>query len=496
MKRILLTAIPAFAAVIAFAQPPAVPEPEVSNPQMSLRIYTEDFAPFNYGAENGQVTGQVTEVVREIMKRLGVQTDIRLLPWANGYKRIQSQTGSALFSMARTDEREDLFQWVGPVGSYEQVIYAMKDSDYVIHSLDKLRASPPIAVVRDAARHQLLQKNHITNILLYADDTECFRALKKGEAGLMAGTPETMPIMARQAGLEPDELAVVYHLRKYPLHVAFSKDVPAEVISRWQKTLDQMTADGTMDSIHARLYKTTQAPATDGKTPSSEEVSPVPLAAEIDSRLGQFLDVLQKMALTEEAHSGEWARLKPLLAASELAAPDGRIWYALPNGSYSTPVDDQTSSNIKDRKYFPVVMAGQSTLGNIVSSKSTGRPVVIAATPILRAGDVIGVLGTSIYLQDINDELLSAFPLPEDQMFFAVHTDGTIALHSTDSWIGQPLGDFEPQGLLRRALTKEKGKCSFAVGGRIWEAAWVTAPRTGWRVFAATGKTAGPVVSQ
>lgn len=53
--------------------------------------------------------------------------------------------------MARTAEREHLFMWVGPIGSYENWLYAKKGSGIQVSSLDEARAVRSIAAVRDEA---------------------------------------------------------------------------------------------------------------------------------------------------------------------------------------------------------------------------------------------------------------------------------------------------------------------------------------------------------
>jgi hypothetical protein len=50
--------------------------------------------------------------------------------------------------------------------------------------------------------------------------------------------------------------------------------------------------------------------------------------------------------------------------------------------------------NLFDRPYFPSLMAGQSVLGTLVISRSTGKRSVIIAEPVRVASLVIGAVET------------------------------------------------------------------------------------------------------
>jgi len=84
---------------------------------VELQIITEEFAPFNFQSKDGQITGQSTEIVQEILSRLNLKIDIRLMPWNDGYELALYEQDVVLYSTFRTAEREELFQWVGPIGS-------------------------------------------------------------------------------------------------------------------------------------------------------------------------------------------------------------------------------------------------------------------------------------------------------------------------------------------------------------------------------------------
>ncbi|MDO9577269.1 MAG: transporter substrate-binding domain-containing protein [Candidatus Cloacimonadales bacterium] len=486
MRRLLSTTkIVVIALILTFSNPGMTSCFAEENSQSNLRIITEEFAPFNF-SKAGVVTGQSTDVVKAIMKHLGLDIEIQIMPWSDGYEFTLANADVALYSTSRTQERENLFQWLGPIGSDEYIFYALKDSDLKLESLEEAKKIGTIAVVKHDARQQFLQKNGLTNLLLFDDDTACYKALKDGKVNLVVGSKITMPQMAKSAGIEPAMLNAVYSLQKTPFYIAFSKNTSPQMVKNWQDALDTIKGNGKYDAILTKWNGGENIAKSNviDKGIISIEASLDLLSRFIDVRLGSFLEVLQAFAVTNDVYSGQWEKIKPLLVEREKLAPEGRIWYLLPDGSYYTTVDDLTSKNLKSRSYFPELIAGNPVLGDVVVSKSTGRTVVIAAAPIVKENQVKGALGTSIYLQDINDDLGKAFPLSAGYIYFAVDTLGIISLHSDGSLIGQELTSLSNE--LQQIIETYSGKCSFDYAGKSWQANWTTANATNWKIVIAS----------
>ena len=220
------------------------------NEEVNLQIITEDFAPFNFRSEDGEITGQSTDVVKEILSRLGLNIEIQLMNWNKAYAMALSKLDVILYSTFRTDDRENLFQWVGPIALDEMLFYALQGSDIVIDSLEDVKAISAIGAVKDDARHQLLVQNNATNLKLYPTDMECYRALANGEVELVIGSNATMAMMAGQAGVDPSELKPVYSVKKTSVYIAFSKNISPDIVEVWQSTLNEMKQDGTFDAIN------------------------------------------------------------------------------------------------------------------------------------------------------------------------------------------------------------------------------------------------------
>jgi len=453
-----------------------------------LRIITEDFPPFNYAGADGKAAGQATDVVNGILTRLNQKAAIEILPWSEGYSLARAGPRVVLYSTGRTDEREKLFKWVGPVASYEYTLYARKGSGLQINSLEAAKKAGRIGVVKDDVRHQFLLENRFENITTCGSDAECLRNLMAGTTDLWLGSSANAADIARKEGIDPSAFTALYPIRTVPLYFAFSTDTPDTVITSWQDALDAMKKDGTFDAIQKKYGMTTVAvtevPASAGA--QADQALDI-LVAETDGQLKAVLRPLEVLAATTEAQSGEWQNIRPLLAVLEEKEPDARTWYALPDGSYYTLVDGLASANLKTRSYFPVVLAGNESVGIVVVSHSTGKNVAVIAVPVRNQSAVTGVVGASVYLDTLTDTLRGMVPGPF--VFYAIDTENQFALHSDKGQISRNVATIGPESSFGRAIATIRAQGSGTVeyddGGVHYMARFRSYPLTGWRFVVA-----------
>ncbi|HMA04825.1 MAG TPA: transporter substrate-binding domain-containing protein [Methanomicrobiales archaeon] len=467
------------------------PTPTGPATDAGLRIVTEDFPPFNYAGPDGKAAGLSTDVVNAILARLNQKAAIEVMPWTGGYQLALSGPRVVLFSTGRTDERETLFKWVGPIAANDYTLYARKGSALQIGSLEAAKKAGLIGVVKDDARYQFLLENRFGNILTCDDETGCIRNLTAGTTGLLLGSSLSTPDIARKAGIDPSSLDALYTIRTVPLYIAFSRDTPDSVIAAWQGALDAMKRDGSFDAILAKYGMTPSGITVSQSTSEAQAGLALEIvAAETDGQLKAVLRPLEVLAATTEAQSGGWQNIRPLLAVLEEKEPAILAWYALPDGSYYTVDDGLTSANLKNRSYFPVVLAGNESVGIVVVSKATGRNVAVVAVPVKAGGGVTGVLGSSVYLDTLTDTLREEIPAPF--VFYAIDTEHKFALHSEKGQITRNIATIGPGSSFGQAISTilagDSGTVEYDDGGIHYTARFSSDPLTGWRLVVAWPK--------
>lgn len=213
-----------------------------------FKIMTEEYPPFNF-SDGEKITGLSTEVITEVAKRVGHPTDIEMLPWARAYGLIQNKDGLILYSMTRTEAREELFKWVGPVAANKWVLFAKKGSEYTISSLADAKNVRKIGTYKDDAAESYLQAEGFGNLESVVNDEQNVLKLMAGRIDLWIVGEFQGIHRAKMKGVDSDKLQKVLDVKDTQLYIAFSKETEDAVVAKWQKALDEMKADGTYDTI-------------------------------------------------------------------------------------------------------------------------------------------------------------------------------------------------------------------------------------------------------
>ena len=147
------------------------------------------------------------------------------------------------------------------------------------------------------------------------------------------------------------------------------------------------------------------------------------------------------LAATAPVKAGYWDGMFSLLDTFQGASLPMATWFVLPDGSYHTVSGGKSSANLSDRTNFPVVMSGQIATGYVVVSRSTGRVSMVTAVPVSDGGEVVGALGTSLFLDAFSVALAEDLALPNGYAFFAATADGTIAMHADPEKINEAVSE-------------------------------------------------------
>jgi polar amino acid transport system substrate-binding protein len=214
-----------------------------------LNIYTENSPPGNY-LDKGELTGFAVEVVREILRRSGRIENIQVVPWARGYNMTLTNPNVALFSTTRLPQREKIFKWVGPLYRQTWGFYAKNGSGIILNSLDDAKKIARIGTYHKDAKEQFLQKKGFKNLVSTNTNISNIKHLIQGSVDLWVSSDFNMPYLARQAGILPNSLELVYAFREVDNYIAFSMQTPDATMGEWQDILDAIKKDGT----YAKLY--------------------------------------------------------------------------------------------------------------------------------------------------------------------------------------------------------------------------------------------------
>lgn len=214
-------------------------------------ILTEEYPPVTF-MKDGKVSGFVTDVVREVMARLKITDPIRLTSWDEAYNTALKGPNVVLFSTERTEKREKLFQWVGPVGKNSAIFYAKKGSGIKIGSLEDARKLKGIATTKDWFTEQYLKGQGFKNLVSSPVPATNVKQLMDGSVQVSIFTDITAPEIVKKAGYTMENLEPVFNVSNTYFYIAMSQGTPEETVKKWQTVLNEMKTDGTFEKIYRK----------------------------------------------------------------------------------------------------------------------------------------------------------------------------------------------------------------------------------------------------
>ena len=208
-----------------------------------LSFITEAYPPYNFSDDNilRGIAVDLLVIASQQTPQPVQRSQIRLMPWARGYRTVLNTADTVLFSTTRTAEREALFKWAGPIATTRVVLLARKDRGIQIKSASDLQHYR-IGAIHDDVGEQSVLALGIANDQLHisANADALARQLQAGRIDLWAYEENVANWFLRNAGFNNDEFETVYLLKQGELWFAFNREVSDEQIQPLQKALDEL----------------------------------------------------------------------------------------------------------------------------------------------------------------------------------------------------------------------------------------------------------------
>jgi hypothetical protein len=188
----------------------------------------------------------------------------------------------------------------------------------------------------------------------------------------------------------------------------------------------------------------------------------------LDNIFMNTLSSLEIVATTPEAKRGDWEGIKPYLQDLAKDLP-GVYFFVLPDGNYYTITKDYTNLNLSNRPYFKPLFKGEPVKGYPVYSRSTGKRIGLMAAPIIVDDQVIGALGTSVFLNELHVEVNKDLDLTSNYIWYVLDSKGNTMLKNESDFIfmnAMEEGSQSLQDALTIALNRENGMMKYEMGGK------------------------------
>lgn len=223
-----------------------------------ITLYTEEYPPYNgTDVDSGKVRGLSVDIVNELMARAGLATSgPRVLPWARGLALTAANPDTCLYTAARVPERENLYQWIGPIGRSEWVLFARRDDHLVLRSLEDARPYQIGTYIGDISVTYLGERKFLVQAA--ASDRVNPQKLLKHRIDLWSVGRLPGLRLLRELGM--DQFEPVLTFTQADMYLACSRNMDQADVARLNELLRAMYRDGTVHRIYARHGYEKEAP--------------------------------------------------------------------------------------------------------------------------------------------------------------------------------------------------------------------------------------------
>lgn len=215
-----------------------------------LTLITEN-APPNSFVENDILTGRSVEIVQAVLKEIGMEGyHIHFYPWARGYKMLETQENIALFATSRTQARENLFKWAGPISDNQVNLYKLKSrKDIQATTLEGLKKYRVGSGISDQKSQYLYSKGF--EIQHVEEDKQNIDKLFSGRVAIIPYAAARLSYDMNKYGHDISKIEMIWNIKDISTqtYVAFSQTTDDSIVKKFQEGFDAIQKKGIQEKI-------------------------------------------------------------------------------------------------------------------------------------------------------------------------------------------------------------------------------------------------------
>ncbi len=213
--------------------------------------YTEELEPVNY-TSHGKIVGIGTEIVQAVCAEAGITAKFVSFPWKRTYYYALHHENSLVFTINRTPEREQLFEWIGPILSKRTYLYRLKSrSDIKVTKPEDLQKYIT-AVILGYALTEKLQNMGLQpekQLIIKTSKKEQIHVFLSQRADLITGNEFTLPKALQGTGLTINDLVPVLLMNEKGYYLAANRSIDPQILHRLRAANDKIQKSGLVHTV-------------------------------------------------------------------------------------------------------------------------------------------------------------------------------------------------------------------------------------------------------
>jgi len=241
-----------FASSLLFGMVLSLPGISLSqgNP-IQIDILAEEFWPYSFTVnDSAEPQGVFIDFAIEMLEEAGLDFDLHLLPWPRVMRRATTSANQLVITLIRSQEREDLFHWVGEAAEVTHALYGLNSLDPVPETLQEASLLNIATVVDDVAS-VYLEHNGFNNLIRTSDHLRGLELLSRGRVDLYPGNTLLIDYQCIQIPRGCENLRLVFPLTELEqeLYFALSLQTDEEVVQRIRESFSSLLESGYLDDL-------------------------------------------------------------------------------------------------------------------------------------------------------------------------------------------------------------------------------------------------------
>ncbi len=222
-----------------------------------LIIGCDNYSPFSYADDDGNMTGIDVELAREAFSRMGYTPQFIFINWEDKKDLLESGSIDCIWSSFTMTDRESEYNWAGPYMKSNQVIAVNENSN--IQTFADLEGK--VIAVQNTTKPEDIIKRHdgslpeFRKVISVQKRDLIFILLNKGYADALAAHSTSVDQFMSDTGLQFRILDEP--LQSVDLGVAFDVNDTRGINIKLTETLRQMQNDGTTETIISKYLSDT-----------------------------------------------------------------------------------------------------------------------------------------------------------------------------------------------------------------------------------------------
>lgn len=220
----------------------------VSNASPLLVVAEDSVLQYRKG---NSVAGPAAELMKALLAEAQLTGEFKIVPWSRAYNTALNRPDTIIYSIAKTPERTDLFNWIGEVIPLKYQFYRLKSSTHVNPAnLEETKAFTIGAISRGAI-HQYLRHENYPKLVAVASPTSHIRMFMNNRFDLIVIDSSSLNKVCVTTELDCSLIEAVLPIPQISnsLYIALSNSSDPQIAQQLKEAYNELKNNGRYQLI-------------------------------------------------------------------------------------------------------------------------------------------------------------------------------------------------------------------------------------------------------